>query len=50
LGEEEERNRRGDLWFEMQASMVSGFWDHEVLTNTEAVLERIGTRCLDRAV
>jgi len=37
-----------DRWLEEEGFMVLRFWDNEVLTNVEGVLEVIESRCLDR--
>jgi very-short-patch-repair endonuclease len=36
-----------DQWFEAQGYKVLRFWDNEVLTNTQGVLEVISRHCLN---
>jgi very-short-patch-repair endonuclease len=38
---------RRDEWFESQGHKVLRFWDNEVLTNTQGVIEEIWTNCLN---
>jgi very-short-patch-repair endonuclease len=45
---EEMRNDRiRDQWFETQGYKILRFWDNEVLTNTQGVLEVISKHCLN---
>jgi very-short-patch-repair endonuclease len=37
----DDKDRRRDTWFEEQGFTVLRFWNHEILGQTEAVLERI---------
>jgi very-short-patch-repair endonuclease len=36
-----------DQWFEAQGYKVLRFWNNEVLTNIQGVLEEISTQCLN---
>ena len=42
---ETEKDIKRDQWFEGQGYKVLRFWDNEVLTNTQEVLEIIWTHC-----
>jgi len=44
---EVQNDSRRDQWFEGQGYKVLRFWDNEVLTNTQGVLEVIGAYCLN---
>jgi very-short-patch-repair endonuclease len=41
------KDRRRDRWFEVEGFTVLRFWDNEVLTNTDGVLEVVSESCLD---
>jgi very-short-patch-repair endonuclease len=43
--EQTEKDGKRDSWFKTQGFEVLRFWDHDVLQNTEAVLETIWTAC-----
>lgn len=43
-GKREKDNRR-DEWFERQGYKILRFWDNEVFTNIEGVLEKIKENC-----
>jgi very-short-patch-repair endonuclease len=47
LPEEMKDDKKRDQWFEVQGYKVLRFWDNEVLTNTEGVLEAIWKGCFD---
>ena len=47
LPEEVRKDGKRDQWFEAQGYKVLRFWDNEVLTNTQGVLEVIWRHCLD---
>lgn len=44
--EEMQNDSMRDQWFEAQRYKVLRFWDNEVLTNTQGVLEMISKYCL----
>jgi len=43
---ETEKDKERDEWFKSQGFKVHRFWNNEVLTNTEGVLEVIRANCL----
>ncbi len=43
---ETEKDKERDEWFKSQGFKVLRFWNNEVLTNTEGVLEVIRANCL----
>jgi very-short-patch-repair endonuclease len=43
---ETEKDKTRDEWFQSQGFKVLRFWNHEVLTNRQGVLEVIRTHCL----
>jgi len=47
LTAEIQNDSRRDEWFESQGYKVLRFWDNEVLTNTQGVIEEIWTNCLN---
>jgi len=47
LTEEMNHDNKRDEWFEAQGYKVLRFWDNEVLTNTQGVLEVIWSHCLN---
>ena len=47
LPAEMQKDSQRDQWFEAQGYTVLRFWDNEVLTNTEGVLEVIRRLCLN---
>ena len=47
LPEEMGNDKKRDQWFETQGYKVLRFWDNEVLTNTQGVLEVIWRQCLN---
>lgn len=49
MPEEIMKDRRRDVWLEKEGYMVLRFWDNEVLTNTDEVLEVIRERLLDKS-
>lgn len=44
---EKEKDDRRDTWLEEEGFKALRFWDNEVLTNTDGVLEVIRENCLD---
>ena len=42
-----QKDRKRDRWFEVEGFTVLRFWDNEVLTNTDGVLEVVRESCLD---
>jgi very-short-patch-repair endonuclease len=46
LLEEMEKDTQRDAWLEKEGYVVMRFWDNEVLTNMNGVLERIKERLL----
>ena len=44
---EVQKDRKRDRWFEVEGFTVLRFWDNEVLTNTDGVLEVVSESCLD---
>lgn len=40
-----DQDQKRDRWLVIQGFKVLRFWDHEVLQNTEAILESIWTAC-----
>jgi very-short-patch-repair endonuclease len=44
---EKEKDNRRDTWLEEEGFKVLRFWDNEVLTNIDGVLEVIRENCLD---
>jgi very-short-patch-repair endonuclease len=46
LQPEKDKDIKRDLWFEVQGYKVLRFWDNEVLSKTEAVLETIWAHSL----
>ena len=47
LLKETQNDTKRDQWFEAQGYRVLRFWDNEVLTNTQGVLEMIWTQCFN---
>ena len=47
LPAEMQNDSRRHHWFEVQGYEVLRFWDNEVLTNIQGVLEVIGANCLN---
>ena len=48
LPAEMQNDSKRDQWFESQGYKVFRFWDNEVLTKTQGVLEVIWKHCFDR--
>lgn len=44
--QEKEKDEERTLWLNGQGVTVLRFWNHEILSNSEGVLEMIGQRCL----
>lgn len=44
---EVQKDRKRDRWFEVEGFTVLRFWNNEVLTNTDGVLEVVSESCLD---
>ena len=42
---DKEKDRERTLWLESQGFRVLRFWNHEILTNIEGVLEVVRTHC-----